>query len=1678
MDITNYQGFELQGEIEWVTRNKDTNEVTGTGLIKNVVTFALYRYIRDGGTIGPNIIILNAYHEQNKSNHLFTPAEFILTGYVPAAYESPVWFDETDDTPMFVQFKNRFDPPNSGSRTIRTIALSKPIGSNPSSGSITYQGGTFKHAYAPLNPPCIQSETDVLDIYYRVKWILPDDHGLNISREAMYILAKRASGMYGSYYITDYGSNNAHGIDKSHMFISWSGDIGSVDDGISLLNTGQHISESPYEYTIDTSTAATFTNDDSRFANTIRWSLNDENDDVGRIFGTNIVGSNQYSDTRNSSFSQTSKGYMWGPIRNNPAIPIIQPMHNHNSAASVPYIHVDTLADGLGMPVATEQNWNSKWPAIYTINIRSTGEIGQAAYNINKRYSFGTFLNSFTPRVELLPWFSYKRSFPTIRFANGLCVPPTFVDVNKLIYRDGDNAIRFSNTQILTWDDEGVTLVSCNNSEYRLFNKILHNSLNFSRVYQVACINETFVYVASNLGLHVWDVVTNSFWLCDSPNTSVPCYAVTIGYNTISTQPSRVWAAFNGMISFSDDFGHTWEGAYNADNNHIIPSVSGNNWSSIAYLRACKKSQNIAIIRKPESTYDNCVYTIIQVTGSINAGTVFGGQDKIYSADSNLSTAVVHAGILNPGQTALVAIYVTNDPVPLPSVILNGVTSQEKTEWTGNFYKILSVVPGSPPDQRSHELNDAYNNYVKVQAYPAQLTIADTKANTYTYSGRNIIIPRKNLFDRYGHVFLKSGVIFNPASSLQPGALDFTYEWYMRYNGNSDNWDILRGIDNGNTSLRMQITTTGGMMVDLNGANTLNCSVTLSTNELHHIAICRFNNLLTVYVDGIQVGTRLFNFDIKFSELRLFHRDTSHQSIPSVFYSWRATVGNCRYVTSFNPPAILPDNHQTDALFIYVASLIHFGNTGIPVDVISSNQFTTGSGCISTYELGDNSDYVMFQQNGTAKIDNSISNITLGDQFCIELRYASANLTEILTFRDVNNTKTAIFESLSNNAFKVTMYGQSITSGPLSYGAHTVTLARRGNIMTLYIDGWYVNSVTVETTLTNSNVFIGDSNTSRTDVPVGSFFSYLRITTERDRYNMYNTIIPTSIFQVFSDMQTVNMSTMRTYNPGFIWWTPDNGVITGPIRDIERLRYNRMAFDISNNDWCAYIASSGEIRTLVPYSSTTSKIIDSRIGTPSNWTQSIMFTSNRSGSERLIDMWTESYGNRVVQYNSDTVFGVCLVGKDGTRDGDVSGKHYLRFNGYYQYDSRSASNSYRMIYLGDGIFTFSKLNYHRTLSGSDYENIALSGFISPVQGIAVIFDDGTLDGGVYNYKFKQIYGWNDQSKSWELNNPNTKITHDTSESLLDNIKLSFTPSKISTITSYRQGDWYNFSACNGIWKDNATTCSSNYVYAYAPGAMAAVFTPATVSTIQIPNNTKTQFDLVVSATRGTNGQVSIPSVGGYAMSSQLLGKNWRVSFVNESGHNNIDNVRFGVGSPGNVYYGVEVKSNGSISIIHNNSNIQSGVSSLNRNLQTPIIIEKINSSIKFYNGSTEIYTLGIPDEESTFLYNIIGLSFESGSLTVLPGSITVVSSDPYFGTRVGSSGTNSGVFDPDFLMLIREGSNIVLNGVPANKVYTNYFPPGPNEITIVESAGTIIFNPLDVGKTITGNISYLKYPGD
>ena len=283
------------------------------------------------------------------------------------------WSKPLDDgPPAFFSTEQRFLAPASN-RTIRTIMLGQ--------GQVSF---TSMYAYAEVNPPCVQTTTQVLDITYRVQWFFQPGSAESTS----------VATLYGREFAERWGVNETSNTAVPEAAIRfWTGKIppspGLSERWPTTLNAGNNLgitegSQSVRNPSLGSTSLSTFSGDSG--GPLAHYRIDHEidkgfNDNVGQIYGSIGYGVAGIGLTVLAPFAPA--GFTNKPI---------QPVHNHSFDAIEPFLDVDFLAASQGEIIVDGSTWtDDDYPEFYRVDIY--GAAGAVSfgptYAIRKRNTLG-----------------------------------------------------------------------------------------------------------------------------------------------------------------------------------------------------------------------------------------------------------------------------------------------------------------------------------------------------------------------------------------------------------------------------------------------------------------------------------------------------------------------------------------------------------------------------------------------------------------------------------------------------------------------------------------------------------------------------------------------------------------------------------------------------------------------------------------------------------------------------------------------------------------------------------------------------------------------------------------------------------------------------------------------------------------------------------------------------------------------------------------------------------------------------------------------------------------------------------------------------------------------------------------------------------------------------------------
>lgn len=126
--------------------------------------------------------------------------------------------------------------------------------------------------------------------------------------------------------------------------------------------------------------------------------------------------------------------------------------------------------------------------------------------------------------------------------------------------------------------------------------------------------------------------------------------------------------------------------SYEAAERNGVVSRSYGNWDVAYRFAGVAELDGSVVLPDPGSLSvyrgQNGAVLTFEVTGD-QSGSVWG--DGIYTDDSRLAAAAVHAGLLQPGETGLVRVEILPGAENYDGATRNGVTSGDYAAWSGSF---------------------------------------------------------------------------------------------------------------------------------------------------------------------------------------------------------------------------------------------------------------------------------------------------------------------------------------------------------------------------------------------------------------------------------------------------------------------------------------------------------------------------------------------------------------------------------------------------------------------------------------------------------------------------------------------------------------------------------------------------------------------------------------------------------------------------------------------------------------------------------------------------------------------------------------------------------------------------------------------------------------------------------
>ena len=657
--------MKLKGEVElWIT-DSITGEVKRHLKVPNVIPndtlLDLLTWNADDEIFAHNNISLSQQQDEPTLENS-TLTEVIATGYEPSNVTSPTWHNTVD--PPFGQLCNRIDPVGY-ERSFSTVGLTDRVSRNIEA-DITTQ--TF--AYVALStsangvPPCIQGENDFVDVCYRIQFA---DYGMQ-----GFLDPDRARNDFGKFI---FELEESGGFLMSYLYAS------PVNLPVGYKNPWTFAYPIAYR--------------DERFGNVIGWDggtriddhfkwkyqISIERDDyVGVIFNTMLQGR---SDVEDVAYTVNKFEYNLEPF---------QTGFWHTANAPGPFF--DPAYVGISSGIITlSGNWTGSWPTIYKIDIIATGEVGTATYKLSTLKHWGFQGNTYEHDDNSAATFGISTGNP---FRN----PNIAAAEGMHGWRDEDNdLLRFSDTQIVQYDQTGATLLDLVTGEY--FNYTVGLDIR-----QCATDGSKIYCACRSTGLHIIDTVTNT---ATNPITA-GCYGVDVGV------AGKVWAIASGGLYNSSD-------GYSAPAAFSYAGITGN-WSSVWFLKADPEhaDNHIAIVHETSSGNNQIVWWD-EATGTSAPGYTDGGfgVSHVRSWPSSLDVSDTGSVWVGEANGVRILTYGSNSTSGSLSVIGR---SLDHSIWGNHFFKKVAfyedkLIGENKLYDRNGNVVSNYRNIYNNQSYTA-----------------------------------------------------------------------------------------------------------------------------------------------------------------------------------------------------------------------------------------------------------------------------------------------------------------------------------------------------------------------------------------------------------------------------------------------------------------------------------------------------------------------------------------------------------------------------------------------------------------------------------------------------------------------------------------------------------------------------------------------------------------------------------------------------------------------------------------------------------------------------------------------------------------------------------------------------------------------------------------------
>lgn len=593
-------------------KDKNTGEIKENYSSKNSQTLGSIRKYLNGGDVwwdellsddydsGPprgyilakEMDLENTINEATRNIVRF-PGQTHKLNQITGTVQPSVTIDTANKT-VEVEFNGRLNPPSSGTRSITSIQL----GTFETDVSLNEVSGFG----VVLDSPCTQSDTEILDVFYRVRitgnpyysndyyWItyLPMklNHIYYNSSGTKIIDEDHLPNIMGPNLIFTYGHPDSNRDKMPVGFFGGTG-ISSNSEGFSRKNLTQLTGVKEYSYGLEQQIGHTYN------------SIN--------FFTANINGLNPNGQLNTTGNGNNASLYQFSHQILPDDIDPLQGKFLHSSDAIRPYLDPSYLGTGQAEIEFDASNWDEDESVQYRLLFTSGGDVGTAEYKLFKKIVFGYPDNEYEyehwagKNLVVLP--SQRMFDSNISTRQVFSKRDSFWvedDTAEFIHTGDDNfddglypnVIKYDKKRLISFSTSGLSIVNIYTDDYFNIDVNSTPSLTTSQINDV---------IVNELNGEIWVATTDAglFRISSDFSTVTSISVGTASINDINcksidyTNNGDVWAAFEGGLALSTDNGATWT-EYNESTTpqFSYAGISDGNWNNLQGIVVDKESSD------------------------------------------------------------------------------------------------------------------------------------------------------------------------------------------------------------------------------------------------------------------------------------------------------------------------------------------------------------------------------------------------------------------------------------------------------------------------------------------------------------------------------------------------------------------------------------------------------------------------------------------------------------------------------------------------------------------------------------------------------------------------------------------------------------------------------------------------------------------------------------------------------------------------------------------------------------------------------------------------------------------------------------------------------------------------------------------------------------------------------